>query len=154
VGAILAPLEEDSIVKSLMTCTVSKSVSLEHQCESIIGSAVREYFNYGRETFSSKSEMLRSIVEECNLSAYIRDSTFPSFEQLKEEFWLASKGIDVDKLRAQGLALCARCDKEDCDYVYRNDDDTFLICTGCEHCVDFGEDPECPRCGCEIFRDF
>jgi hypothetical protein len=154
IGAIVAPLEEDSIIKSLMTCVVSKSVSLEHQCVDIISSAVREYFNYGRDIFEARSSMLKEIVVECNLEAYVTDSTFPIFEHLKDEFWQASKSIDVDKLRAQSCTLCPRCDHDDCPYKKDFMDDYYLLCSSCHYCVDFGEFDNCPRCGCPQYYAF
>lgn len=151
IGAIVAPLEEDSINKSLLTCVVSKSVSLEHQCIDIISSAVREYFNYGKHTFEAKSRVLREIIDECDLQPYVTDSTFPSFDSLKDEFWKASKSINVNTLRAQACIVCSRCEHDDCDYKNDTMDDLYLLCTSCHYCVDFGDFNVCPRCGCDRY---
>lgn len=93
IGAVVAPLEEESIIKSLMVTVESKSVSAEHQAVSIISSAVREYFFHGRETFHDMSDLLKEIIDECGLVAYVEDSTFPTYEELKKSFWRASKHL-------------------------------------------------------------
>nr|UNY42101.1 MAG: polyprotein 1 [Picornavirales sp.] len=151
IGAIVAPLEEDSIIKSLMTCVVSKSESLEHQCIDIIGAAIREYFNYGKIIFNAKSEMLKEIINECDLQIYVKNSTFPSFEDLKDEFWRASKSINVNKLRAQSNKICHRCNNEDCLHKNNYMDDYFLICTSCQYCVNFEINKYCPNCNCSRY---
>jgi len=123
-------------------------MSPEHHIIDIIGSAVREYFNYGREVFEEKKAMLSEIVEECNLHLYVKDSTFPDFDKLKEEFWKASSNIDANALRAQALTYCGRCWFEDCLYRHCGMDDFYLRCSHCGRCVDFAEDECCPLCGC------
>lgn len=148
VGHYLAPLEHDSIEKSLMTAVVSKSVSFEHQCVDIISSAVREYFNYGRSTFETKRMMLQQVVSECNLSMYVNESTFPQYEQLKNEF-LMSSGLEPQSKQSR---MCNRCLFSDCDYYRCNQDDYFVQCILCLHCVDIGED-SC-LCGGSAFVDF
>jgi hypothetical protein len=93
VKAYLCPLEHDSIEKMLTTCVTSKTVTEEEQCVSIITTAVREYFWYGREIFLEKRNMLMSVVEENNLRAYVQKSTFPTWKDLYDEFWNASSNV-------------------------------------------------------------
>jgi GTPase SAR1 family protein len=94
VGAYLCPLDETSIEKSLMMCVYSKKVTREHQIMSVISSAVREYFFYGKKIFHKKRALLMDVVEECDLSLYVQPSTFPSWASLYNNFWEAS-GITV-----------------------------------------------------------
>jgi len=154
VGAILAPLDESSIEKSLLVCVESKSMSHEHQCIDIIGSAVREYFNYGKPIFEKRVALLKSVVSECNLEVYVNDSTFPTFEDLKTEFWKASEKISVSKLSLQAEVYCPRCWNSTCQYKHDIQDDLYLLCVSCWHCVDFGEHNSCPRCGNSIYCEF
>lgn len=96
IGAVVAPLDEDSIIKSLMVSVASKSVSAQHQCVSIISSAVREYFFHGKKTFHAMTELLQEIVDECELVAYVENSTFPTYDELRQSFWNASKHLIPD----------------------------------------------------------
>ncbi len=86
-GLIMAPLEHESIDKMLTTCVRSKKDVLCPEAHSIcvIETALREYFFYGRATFDERLEYFKEIVELAGLKAYIRDSTFPSFDQLLKE---------------------------------------------------------------------
>jgi len=80
------PLEHDSIERSLMTCVESRSVSAEYQMMDIITSAMNEYFFYGKEEFQAREILLRKIVAEANLSQYVEEKTFPSYDMLVERF--------------------------------------------------------------------
>jgi hypothetical protein len=90
VGAFVGPLEHDSIVKMLTVNVASKSVTPEYQAVQTISTAVREYFFYGKDIFNEKSEMLKQVVIENGLQAYVEDSTFPTWESLNQQFWDAS----------------------------------------------------------------
>jgi len=84
--AYMPPLDHDSIEKSLMVWTRSKAISREEQTIEIVSSAVREYFFYGKEVFSYKSLMLRKALKKIGIDEWILPSTFPSWEELKNEF--------------------------------------------------------------------
>ncbi len=83
----LAPLDHSSIEKSLMVWVRSHTISSEEQCIEVIGSAVREYFFYGRSMYDKKVEMLQKLVVELNLQDWVKESTFPSFDFLVGIFW-------------------------------------------------------------------
>jgi hypothetical protein len=91
VGAYLAPLEHDSIEKMLMVWVRSKSISTEEQIIAVITSAMREYFFYGRQVFEEKQAMLKEMLAVLDIEDWICDSTFPTFTELKKEFWECSK---------------------------------------------------------------
>lgn len=95
VGAYLAPLEEESIIKSLTVNVISKSVTPEVQAIAVISTALREYFFYGKEIFHEKTKMFKEIVEENNLQAYVEQSTFPTWIDLKNQFWANSVGVEL-----------------------------------------------------------
>ena len=67
------------------------TVSPQVQAVSVLATAVREYFFYGREIFETKRKILMEIASTCNLDSYLEESTFPTFNDLKETFWEASK---------------------------------------------------------------
>lgn len=90
VGAILAPLDVVSIEKSLMIGVVSKTITPEAQAVECIKSAVREAFHHGRSYFMKLSADCKAAVLENDLSAYVADSTFPTYDALKEAFWEGS----------------------------------------------------------------
>jgi len=87
VGAFLAPLEVASIHKMLTSCVVSKSITREAQAIAVIETALREYFYYGKQTFTKKREFLLRVVEEAALEKYVERSTFPTWDELKIDFW-------------------------------------------------------------------
>jgi len=86
IGHHMAPLEEDSIVKSLTMNSVSKSLSSEDHAVACLANAHREYFHHGKDVFVEKSAMIQRIIAKCGLAPYIRDNTFPSWETLKGHF--------------------------------------------------------------------
>ncbi len=91
VGAILCPLEHDSIEKMLMIWVKSKTISAEEQSMAVIASAIREYFYYGKEIFEEKRELFKEVIEDENLTLYLQDSTLPSYDSLVKEFWKNSE---------------------------------------------------------------
>jgi hypothetical protein len=105
VEAYLAPLDHDSIEKMLLINVVSKTISREVQAIQVIGTALREYFYYGRDTFESKSDMLREVVRDLDLDLYVDESTFPSWESLKEKFWKLSEHVTLKRGHKVPVAL-------------------------------------------------
>lgn len=91
VGAYLAPLEEASIAKSLTRVVASRSVPGEKQAVDVMSSAAREYFFHGKDIFQEKTAMLVDVAYVCKLQDYLEDSTFPTWEELKDNFWSNSE---------------------------------------------------------------
>jgi hypothetical protein len=91
-GIHLAPLEHGSIEKMLLTCVKSKSITFEEQTMAIIGSAVWEYFFYGKNVFEEKRDMLLEVVKENNLEIYVQENTFPTWSEMVDTFWRNSRG--------------------------------------------------------------
>lgn len=94
-GCYLAPLEHDSIEKMLTVWTRSKSIPAEAQSIAVIGTAVQEYFFYGRSIFEDKREMLQELVKTMGLDNWVQEATFPTFDDLKQRFFSSSEGIDI-----------------------------------------------------------
>ena len=70
-GVMVAPLEEASIIGSLMVGITSNSVTDEFHAIQVIESALSEYFFYGREVFDKKRKMFLEIIEELDLALWI-----------------------------------------------------------------------------------
>lgn len=81
--AHVAPLDEDSIHKMLTTWIPSPSVNAYAQAEAVIGTAVREYFWYGKTIFEERSKVLKEIMLASCPSEYIEKHTFPTWEACK-----------------------------------------------------------------------
>lgn len=91
IGCMLAPLDHDSIEKMLMTWCASKSVCPEAQGISVITTALREYFYYGRDIYEEKLCLLQDTVTKLGWELFVEDSTFMSYDQLIDCFKAASK---------------------------------------------------------------
>ncbi len=95
IGAVVAPLDHSSIDKMLTNCIRSKSLTSEAHAVVVIETALREYFFYGREIFEDRKSFFKNLVaNKENLAFYVRDSTFPEYSTLVEEFWMRYKNIE------------------------------------------------------------
>jgi len=97
VGAYMAPLDQTSFDKMLTTRVASKIVTPQCHSIDVIGSAIREYFFYGKEIFEQKTAMFRDVVAECELELFVKDSTFPTWEQLYDNFWTNSQHVNLKR---------------------------------------------------------
>ena len=129
---MLCPLNEDSIIKSLMIGLKSKNISVYEHAANIISSAQLEYFWHGKEVFTERTQMLQEMVEKHFLQDYM-PRPLQTWDQLLREYNDRSTTFlkvqaGVDKRQCQ---IC-KFDKEDSIYSY------------CPHCkaVD-----ECMLCG-------
>jgi hypothetical protein len=86
VGKHMAPLDEESIEKMLLTWVRSKSITEQEQAIAVLSSANREYFFYGKEIFEQKQKMFKEIVTQCDLERFVEESTLPSYKQLLAEY--------------------------------------------------------------------
>jgi hypothetical protein len=91
IGAIVAPLEHDSIEKMLMIYVRSKSETPEFQSVNAMGTALREYFWYGKLTFRLKRKMFIKLIHDNGLEPYADASMLPTWEDLYKSFWDASE---------------------------------------------------------------
>lgn len=90
----VCPLDVESIRKSLMVNVKSKTIPEEMQSAQCIGSAVREYFWYGRETFEKERSFLQHIVSLTpEVEVYVDGSTFPTWRELHNQYNDISKSI-------------------------------------------------------------
>lgn len=101
VKAYLCPLEHDSIEKMLTMCVKSKTISPEEQAISVISTAIREYFFYGKDVYEQKWNLFQQIVIQENLTVFVDESTFPTWQELRDQFWFASRHVKLTRLQLQ-----------------------------------------------------
>lgn len=87
IGAIVAPLDHSSFHKMLTSYVDQGTLSPEAHSICVIETALREYFFHGKDVFEEKYRMFKEIVEELKLDLWVRDSTFPNYDAMREEFW-------------------------------------------------------------------
>jgi len=93
IGAVVAPLEMDSINRSLTMCVKSKALCDEAQCVEALVSALQEYFFHGKEKFLEFRKLVFEIIDELDLYTYITDSTFLKYDEFYERFWGSSESF-------------------------------------------------------------
>jgi hypothetical protein len=82
----VAPLDEESILKSLTVWIPSSEVSPEKQMIDIISSAVREYFWYGRGMFEIRRRYFINLVAGTPMELCVQKSTFPTYDELRAAY--------------------------------------------------------------------
>lgn len=98
VGAYLAPLEEESIHKSLTTWIPSGTIDKYAQTVAVVQSANSEYFFYGREVFEKHHAFFTQLLLCEPYCHYVTETTLPGWDELKERFWKAS-GYSVSTIQ-------------------------------------------------------
>lgn len=98
--AYAAPLEEDSIWKSMMIWIPSGEDSPQKQAIDIIRCAVSEWFFYGRERFEKEVAFLRQMVTDVGLDVFVEDGTFSSWDVLLARF----NGASVTYLKEEPIS--------------------------------------------------
>lgn len=91
VGAYLAPLEEESIHKSLTTWIPSGTIDPNAQVVAVLQSANSEYFFYGREVFEKHHKFFKELLAREPYCHYVTDTTLPGWDELVNRFWKASE---------------------------------------------------------------
>jgi hypothetical protein len=89
IGFYVCPLEHDSIEKMLLINVQSRTITPEAQAIAVISTALREYFWYGKHVFNEKTHLMVELVSTCDLHIYVQESTFPTWEKLRDEFLAA-----------------------------------------------------------------
>lgn len=84
-GVVAAPLCEDSIFKRLFVLEPSKFLTHREQCGEAISSSLRDYFQYGRETFNDRRLKLMELARRCNLMNYVSGG-FPEYDFFVQEY--------------------------------------------------------------------
>jgi len=103
-GSHVAQIEHDSIQKMLTRCLPSKTICMEAHSIEVMGSAIREYFFYGREIFEQKRAMFLDIIREKELEPYYL-TEFPSWAELVQSYFQNSEHIAKDGKCSQCVLL-------------------------------------------------
>lgn len=82
----MAQLEEKSIRKMLMYGLRSNEIGESQQAVEKLGSAMREYWFYGRKVYDSKMEMLSGVAREAGIDHLLPKRFYRSYDSLKEAF--------------------------------------------------------------------
>lgn len=94
VGAWLAPIEEDSIKRSLTVWLPSSSINEYEKMIEVITSAVNEYFFYGREKFEKERSFLTQLLQKEPYCLYPKVDKIPQWQELFDRFWASSKELE------------------------------------------------------------
>lgn len=97
VGAYVAPLDSSSIEKMLMVCVAKPNVTPRHHAMQVIGTAIREYFWYGREIYETSVAKFEEVIKAADLELYMDDTVFPTWESLRDDFWSRSKHVKLQR---------------------------------------------------------
>ena len=103
IGAVVCPLEEESIHKMLTICCPSDE-SREIHMASVMVSAVNEWFWYGKEKFETERAWIVRLAEENDLTLELSHKKLPTWDELVDRFYKASEGIVPNRL-APGCVL-------------------------------------------------
>lgn len=93
IGAISAPLDESSFHKMLTNTVMTDTLTKEAHAICIIETAIREYWFYGKSVFEERRNFFIKLVEDMKLEPWVRESTFPSYDQIKLDYWARSEAI-------------------------------------------------------------
>nr|ULG00042.1 MAG: nonstructural polyprotein [Marnaviridae sp.] len=97
IGAVVCPLEMESIHKMLTICNPSDTESKELHMASVMVSAANEWFWYGKETFEKERAWLVKLAHDNDLILELEHKRLPTWEELVERFNNASIGIVVNR---------------------------------------------------------
>jgi hypothetical protein len=68
-------------------------VTEQEQIISVIASACREYFYYGKDIFNEKREMFQDIINKHNLQLWQEQWVLPTHENLVEDYFEINKKL-------------------------------------------------------------
>lgn len=102
-NAYAAPLEVDSIQKSLTVWVPSRTIDKYKQMVDVITSANNEFFFHGRELFEKRRSFFQRVLQQEPYSHYVEDSTLPDWDTLVERFRHASQ--EFENVPVPGLGL-------------------------------------------------
>ena len=100
----MAVLEEKSINKMLTSYVDNGILAPEAHSVQAIETALREYFFHGREKFEERKQYFKEIICKADLTDWVRDSTFPNFNQMAIDFWKRHITDDNASIAAERIA--------------------------------------------------
>lgn len=81
-NGVLAPLDEQSIIKSLTVTTKSQKISFEEQCARILCTAIEHYFHYGSIIFHEKRKFFVSLIHKYKLVGFVPGGQIVTYDDL------------------------------------------------------------------------
>lgn len=99
IGAYVAPLDRSSIEKMLMICVAKPNIGRPQHAMQVIGTALREYFWYGREEFETSLITFQEVVSKAGLELYDDGTVFPKWDELVADFWARSEHVQINRLK-------------------------------------------------------
>jgi hypothetical protein len=102
-GAYAAPLDEESILKSLTVWVPSRTIDKYAQMVYVISAANSEYFFHGRTLFNERRSFFQRVLAEQPYSLYVEDSTLPDWDTLCQRFRQASQEFKDVPIPGVGL---------------------------------------------------
>jgi hypothetical protein len=104
-NAFAAPLEEDSLLKSLTVWVPSRTIDKYAQMVAVISAANSEYFFHGRELFEERRSFFQRVLSEQPYSLYVGDSTLPDWDTLDKRFRQASQEFKSVPIPGVGIGM-------------------------------------------------
>lgn len=104
-NAFAAPLEEESLLKSLTVWVPSRTVDKYAQMVAVISAANSEYFFHGRELFDERRSFFQRVLAEQPYSLYVGDSTLPDWDTLDKRFRQASQEFKSVPIPGVGIGM-------------------------------------------------
>jgi len=154
-GTMMAPLEEESIVKSLMIGVASKFLTPEVHITEIMHSANDEWFWHGKPVFEERQRMLRALIDEHRLLPYM-NRDLASWDELIERYRKNSAAYEAEncdpayptKLSLQGRdePVCDKCHFPNCALALYQPRSDVRLCCKCWHCKFDEVDLDCFHC--------
>jgi hypothetical protein len=102
-GAYAAPLEEESLLKSLTVWVPSRTIDKYAQMVAVMSAANSEYFFHGRTLFNERRSFFQRVLAEQPYSLYVEDSTLPDWDTLCQRFRQASQEFKDVPIPGVGL---------------------------------------------------
>lgn len=103
--AFAAPLEEDSLLKSLTVWVPSRTIDKYAQMVAVISAANSEYFFHGRALFEERRSFFQRVLAEQPYSLYVGDSTLPDWDTLVKRFRQASQEFKSVPIPGVGIGM-------------------------------------------------
>jgi hypothetical protein len=90
----LAPLDMDSLYKTLHVCVKSTVIDEMEQGRDAVLAVNRELFFHGKEVFDEMHAKLERVVERTGLSIYLPNGELPSYQEYETKY-IIDNGVQL-----------------------------------------------------------
>nr|UUW20914.1 MAG: RNA helicase [Sanya marna-like virus 2] len=104
-NAFAAPLDEESLLKSLTVWVPSRTIDKYAQMVAVVSAANSEYFFHGRALFEARRSFFQRVLAEQPYSLYVGDSTLPDWDTLCQRFRQASQEFKSVPIPGVGIGM-------------------------------------------------